>query len=345
MTDQLILGIAVLVVALIIIYELIETWRWRGFRNRPPSRFRLVRWLRRAFGGAIAVVTFRRSSGRQVSPEPTMTAADLGRRLGDPTIGADGAGPVHLRPGRIVVSGSGMPAPRSIQPVTPLPPPRGARPSRGRLIRDTAGAALVIGGILVAAANLISSPQGKVEGVTATPAPTPVTVTSASPSGSPLSIVTGTPGPGATAGLDPTPAPALVSSTPTPRPRPTARPTAQPQPTSAPTSAPKPTAKRTPRPTPKPTPAPPVISNLAATPGQIQIGQTVLVSFDYANATSFTINFGDGAGTLEFTLSGSEPAAVSSQPYQDPGTVNVVVVVSGSGGSNFYSVPVIVSAP
>jgi hypothetical protein len=349
MTDQLILGITVLVFALLILYELVETWRWRGFQNRPPSRFRVVRWLRRAFGGALAIFTFRRSSGRHATPEPTMSAYDLARRLGDPTGGSDASGPVHLQPGRIVVSGSRAPIRQPVQPVTPVPPPRPPRPSRARLIRDTAGAALVLGGLIVAFANFVPGPQGNVEGVTATPKPTPVIVTSLPPSQSPVSIATQSPEPTATIepGSAPTPTPALVSSTPTPSPRPTARPTDRPQPTAAPTQAPtpKPTPKRTPRPTPKPTPQPAVISNLAANPDHILVGESVVVSFDYSNATSYTINFGDGSGTHQFPLHGSGTETVSSEQYQDPGTIYVVVIVSGAGVSDTDTVPVVVSAP
>jgi hypothetical protein len=154
MTDQLILGIAVLVVALIVLYELVETWRWRGFQNRPPSRFRLVRGLRRAFGGVLAILTFRRSAGRHAETEPTMTSSELSRRLGDPSVQPDPSGPVHLQPGRIVVSSG--PTRQPVQPLEPVPPPRPPRPSRARLIRDTAGAALVLGGLIVAFANFIT---------------------------------------------------------------------------------------------------------------------------------------------------------------------------------------------
>lgn len=353
MTDQLILGIAAFVVALLILYELVETWRWRGFQNRPPSRFRIVRWLRRAFGGVLAIFTLRRSSGRHVTPEPTMAAQDLARRLGDSTIGPDASGPVHLQPGRIVVSGSRAPIRQPVQPVTPVLPPRPPRPSRARLIRDTAGAALVLGGLIVAFANFAPGPQGNVEGVTATPQPSPVMITSLPPSQSPVSIATQAPEPTATIepGPTPTPTPALVSSTPTPSPtpRPTPRPTAQPQPTAAPTQAPtpEPTPKPTkkPKPTPKPTPRPAVISNLTANPSQILVGESVVISFDYANATSCTINFSDGSGTHRVPLSGSGRESISSQQYQDPGRVYVVVVASGAGAPDTDTVPVVVNAP
>jgi hypothetical protein len=58
----------------------------------------------------------------------------------------------------------------------------------------------------------------------------------------------------------------------------------------------------------------------------------VVVSFSYANATLCQINFGDGSGTHTFQLSGS-PGSFTSEAYQDPGTIAIVVVVSGPGGS------------
>ena len=150
MTDQLILGIAVAIVALLIAYEAVETWRWRGFQNRPPSRFRIVRFVRRAVGGLVSIITLRRLRTRRVAPEPTLTADDVSRRLGDAP-----PGPVHLQPGRIVVSGARMPIQPATQPVQPIPPPRQERPSRLRLVRDTIGAALVMGGFVVVFANLM----------------------------------------------------------------------------------------------------------------------------------------------------------------------------------------------
>ena len=154
MTDQLILGTAAVVVTLLIAYEVIETWRWRGYGNRPVSRFRVIRLFRRAIGGFFSIVTLRRWRHRNAEPDWTMSSDDVARRLGAaPMSGSDGpAGPVHLQPGRIVVSG-GAPVIRQpmqpmqpMQPVQPMREPRPPRPSRLRLARDTIGAALIRAG-------------------------------------------------------------------------------------------------------------------------------------------------------------------------------------------------------
>ena len=136
MTNQLILGIAVVVVALLIAYEAVETWRWEGFANRPPSRFRVIRGLRGALAGLVSIVTLRRWRKPVDEPWAPMTDDDLAYRLGDAP-----SGPVHLAPGRIVVSGARVPPPHPLQPVVPLPPPVAPRPSRLRLARDMIGAA------------------------------------------------------------------------------------------------------------------------------------------------------------------------------------------------------------
>ena len=83
MTNQLILGIAVVVVALLIAYEAVETWRWEGFANRPPSRFRVVRGLRRAIAGLASIVTLRRWRKPPDEPWAPMTDDDLAYRLGE----------------------------------------------------------------------------------------------------------------------------------------------------------------------------------------------------------------------------------------------------------------------
>jgi hypothetical protein len=77
----------------------------------------------------------------------------------------------------------------------------------------------------------------------------------------------------------------------------------------------------------------PSVTIVAVVPSQIFVGDTVTVTFDYSNAASYTINFGDGSGTHEFQLTGSSPESISSQPYPDSGTFSVVVVVTGPGGS------------
>ena len=340
MTDQLILGIAIAIVALLIAYEAVETWRWRGFGNRPPSRFRIVRFVRRAIGGLVSIVTLRRLRTRRAAPEPTLTANDDSSRLGDAT-----TGPVHLQPGRIVVSGARLPLQPTTQPVQPIPPPRQDRPSRLRLVRDTVGAALVMGGFVVVFANLMPvTRQGEVEEATATPRATlrVVVVTPLPVSPSPLSAASPAPGvPTAT----PTPAPVSFVPTPTPAPpaKPTDRPAAQPPPpaTQAPTATPRPTPKPTPKPKP-PTPSPepsPAIVGFVADPSSLPLtGGTVQFSISTTNATDYDINFDDGS-----TGSGSIPADGTLIVTHDyglllPGAVQPTLVVSGPGGSDIRSV-------
>ena len=105
-----------------------------------------------------------------------MSSEDVARRLGDaPVQGPDGmVGPVHLQPGRIVVSGAGAPVIRQstapvqptqqMQPVQPIREPRPPRPSRLRLARDTIGAALILGGFIVVFANLVPPGPPAAEG-------------------------------------------------------------------------------------------------------------------------------------------------------------------------------------
>ena len=305
MTDQLILGTAVVVVALLIAYEVIETWRWRGYGNRPVSRFRVIRFVRRAIGGFFSVVTLRRWRHRNAAPEWAMSSEDVARRLGNaPVQGPDGmAGPVHLQPGRIVVSGAGAPVIRQpmapVQPTQPMQPvqtirePRPPRPSRLRLARDTIGAALVLGGFIVVFANIVPpvAPDTHVLDATATPRPSVRVIGPATPapaSASPLSVATSSPDLGPT----PTPTPVLASSTNPPTPKPTVRPTSAPEPAAQPTRTPAPTPKPTPRPTkkPSPTPAPPI-----ALPQIASIsGCTVTFSNASQGAVSYRWDFNDG---------------------------------------------------
>ncbi len=158
MTDQLILAVVALLLVLVLLFEAEETWRWRGSENRPQSRFRIVRFFRRVVGGVLAIFTLRRSSGRHTSksdPAP-MASEDVARRLGT----ADAAaGPVHIAPQRIVVSG-----PHRVEappPPVPLvvPPLAVERSSRLRLLRDTVGATLVLIGFVVVAINVVIPPQ------------------------------------------------------------------------------------------------------------------------------------------------------------------------------------------
>ena len=207
MTNQLILGIAVVVVALLIAYEAVETWRWEGFANRPPSRFRLIRALRGGLAGLVSIVTLRRWRKPPDEPWAPMTDDDLAYRLGPP-------GPVHLAPGRIVVSGARVPPPQPLQAVVPLPPPVAPRPSRLRLARDMIGAALVMGGFVVVFANLmppsgpVPTPTGGVDAAFATPLPS-FEIRTAAPA-------TAEPSPLSEASIAPAPSPSetvLVSST------------------------------------------------------------------------------------------------------------------------------------
>ena len=169
-------------------YEAVETWRWRGVQNRPVSRFRAIRCFRRGLGGLFSALTLGRASGRNNPSAQDMSAYDLARRLGDAP-----DGPVHLQPGRIVVSGPAA-APFATQPVLPVRP---ERPSRARMVRDTAGAALILGGLVVAFANFLpTQPKGDVLSDTATPAPTArVIIVTAPPSSSPESRRFGRPEP------------------------------------------------------------------------------------------------------------------------------------------------------
>ena len=273
MTDQLLLGVAISVAVLLIAYQTIETWRWRGFANRPPSRFRLVRGVRIVFSAPVRLLTFRGRKRSALPVDASLSAYELARRLGDDTISGVDPGPVHLQPGRIVVSGPRGATSMDVVPVAPIREPQQPRPSRARLVRDTLGAAIVMGGLVIVFANALPGfhpdRNGEVLGATATPAFTPIIVTaepaspSPTPSPSPIAIATAIPEP------TPTGPPVLVSSTPSPSPsptpRPTPRPTQRPQPTAAPTApptakpTPKPKPKPKPKPTPKPTPAPPVV--------------------------------------------------------------------------------------
>jgi hypothetical protein len=346
MTDQLILGTAAVVVTLLIAYEVIETWRWRGYGNRPVSRFRVIRFFRRVIGGFFSIVTLGRWRHRNAEPEWTMSSDDVARRLGDAP-----PGPVHMQPGRIVVSGAApvirqpMEPVQAMQPVQPMREPRPPRPSRLRLARDTIGAALILGGFIVVFANVIPpGPEQEVEQATATPKPSPRVVgpaTLAPVSPSPVSAATSSPDLGPT----PTPTPVLASSTNPPTPKPTDRPTSAPQPGAQPTRTPAPTPKpkATKKPTPTPKPAA-TISNLTASPNPAAVGEDVVISFTYTNATTYTISFSDGA-ELTQPLAGSGTEVVPGHSFLDPGTFAVVVVVDGPGNPDSASVTVTVNGP
>jgi len=340
MTDQIILGIAIAVAALLIAYEAVETWRWRGSQNRPPSRFRVIRLVRRAFGGLIAIVTLRRWRVPRADAEPTPPSVDAISALNDVP-----PGPRHLQPGRIVVSGARMPIQQAVRPVQPMARPRSARPSRLRLVRDTLGAALIMGGFVVVFANLMPvRPQGDVEAETATPRVVIVTPGPASPS--PASIATATPGPDGT----PTPAPALVSSTPSPtlNAAPTAKPTPQPQPNAPPPRAPTPTPPPTPRPTPtptkQPTPTPeppPVVSSFTGSTDHALPLQPVTFTFTCQNCVSYSINFDDGSQDEGAVQGGGQ----AQHSFVLVGTYNVVLTVFNGEGLSEIATPVVVIVP
>jgi cytoskeletal protein RodZ len=334
MTDQLILGTAAVVVALLVAYEVIETWRWRGYGNRPLSRFRVIRFFRRAIGGFFSIVTLRRWRRRRVEPAWTMSSEDVARRLGDAP-----PGPVHMQPGRIVVSGAApvmhppMEPAQPIQPVQPMREPRSPRPSRLRLARDTIGAALVLGGFIVVFANVVPSgppgpPESSVLNATATPRPSAHVVVPGTPApatASPLSVASFPP--------DQAPVPTqtvLVSSTPSPTPRPTARPTSAPAaaPTPAPVPTPKPTAKPTKKPPPPtPKPAARILSFAASSPASA--GQPVTFTFTASNATTYTVDYDDGSAPDSGAMTGG-----TVHTFADQGAYTVVLTVSGPGGSD-----------
>ncbi len=325
MNEQLILGLAFLVVALVVAYEAVETWRWRGVQNRPVSRFRAIRVFRRGLGSIFSAVTLGRASGRKSPSAQDMSAYDLARRLGDAP-----EGPVHLQPGRIVVSGPAA-APFATQPVVPVRP---ERPSRARMVRDTAGAALILGGLVVAFANFLpTQPKGDVLSETATPAPTPrVIIVTAPPSSSPDAVATADPNPSPTQTV-------LVSSTPTPTPVPTPRPTLRPQPTPAPTAALAPTPRPTPKPRPKPTPTPkpptPTVS-LTADLTTIPPGGAVTFTITSSHADSYVITYDDG-GSDSGTIPPSGVVVLPPHAYMDANVYSAAVIVSGSGGTDSAS--------
>jgi hypothetical protein len=340
MTDQLNLAVVAflgLLVLLIIVFEAEETWRWRGSENRPQSRFRIVRFIRRAVGGLFAIVTFGRSSGGHTSssePAP-MASEDVTRRLGY------GDGPVHIAPQRIVVSGS---QPLDVARLSPavlvVPPLAVERTSRLRLIRDTVGATLVLAGFVVVAVNVVippsnsPTPSAQVLELFASAPATPTPAPTLAPPASQVALATEEPSPTETV---------LVSSTPTPTPTPHATKTRTPQPTAPPplpttppTSTPKPTKPPTPKPTKTPTPAA-VITSFTASTLTPAVNETVAFSFTFKNATSYTLDYSDGSNDSG-SLSGT--ALSRDHAFLDPGPYTVVLTVVGPGGQANDSVPI-----
>ncbi len=338
MTNQLVLAVVALLILLVLLFEAEETWRWRGSENRPQSRFRIVRFVRRAAGGVLAIFTLRRSSGRHTSkndPAP-MASEDVARRLGM----TEQAGPVHIAPQRITVSGA--------RPIEPIPelipvvivPPIAERNSRVRLLRDTVGASLVLAGFVIVAVNVVippptspPPPSGQVLEATATPfVPYVVAPATVEPQSEP---------PLANASIGPDPSASgtgLVSATPSPTPtdRPTPRKTPTPPPTIAPAQTQAPTA--TPKPTKKPTPTPKPqavsIGTFSAGPSSITTdGGAVTFTISASNGTHYTIDVDDAGQTLSGPMSGSGPFTVDYTYGSGPYTTNInpVLTVTGLG--------------
>ena len=348
MTNQLLLGIAVVAVALLIAYELIETWRWQGFENRPPSRFRVVRGVRGAIGGLVSIVTLRR--WRRPKPEPPMTLTDddLARRLGDAP-----SGPIHIQPGRIVVSGARVaPAPQPVQPVVPLPQPSAPAPSRLRLARDMVGAALVMGGFVLVFANVMPQisgpvrPDGAVLDVTATPVPTVEIRTAVPQTAAPSADAIASADPGAPPSASPD-GTGLVSAEPTPTASVKPKPAAQPQPTAAPIIPPTtaPTPRPTPKPTKRPTPTPKPAAHITAfgaSPASAAINEVVTFSYSFTHATGCVISFDDGSGTQSCSASGDGSNSITHS-FDAASTYHVVLTIDGAGGSDTQPVTVVVA--
>jgi len=165
---------------------------------------------------------------------------------------------------------------------------------RPRFIRDSLGALLVTGGIVIVAVAILhpqlSIFQGGVSPATATapaigdvtfvPLPTPTPLLTPSPT------VFVTPSPSPSDSPSPSPSPTLAP-TPVPTPVPTPRPT--PVPTPVPTATPKPT----PRPTPTPTPAAPIVTSFSGTTNSGTLSVTFSGTYINGSGGTWTINFGD----------------------------------------------------
>jgi PKD repeat protein len=233
---------------------------------------------------------------------PAAPALSGGFRLFAPTDDGDPSPAGAILPLAAATAAAGLASGADSKAVTPLKPVsaaagRGGRKSgnqRPRFIRDSLGALLVTGGIVVVAVALLR-PQlsiltGGVSPATATaPAIANVTfvpIVTPSPSLAPTPSPSLTPSPSPSDSPSPTP-----SATPVPTPAPTPVPT--PRPTPVPT--PVPTPKATPKPTPKPTAPPPIITSFTGTPGPGSDQATF--SGSSINATSWTLTFGDGQST------------------------------------------------
>ncbi len=282
-----------------------------------------------------------------------LSFADIARRLGDAPEEPAPSGPVHLTPGRIVVSAprpatmaaaaavqpSRMAAAAAVQPSRP-PAPTSERSwtlsPRFRLVRDAAIAMLILDGVLLVGSAVLSSSAstGQVLGESATPA-------AVAPSGAPPDsggVAVALPTPRPTPRPTPAPTPTPVA-TPTLAPTPTASPTpgatpaptrrATPRPTAVPLATAHPTTKPTPKPTPKPAaPTVNLSSDVTGGPGPL----TVTFEIWATGATTFMLDPGDGSNPI----SGSIGSAMVAVPYTyaAPGDYVAAVRVAGPGGSS-----------
>ena len=287
----------------------------------------------------------------QPAPVPTVPVAPLapvatapakgGFRMfaphGNDKVAAAAAVPLLAQSGS-VGSGSALslPAgalPRASAPVKPAPSGGGRRGSRGnqrpRFIRDSLGALLVTGGIVIVAVAIlhpqISIVAGGVSPATAT-APAigditfvPLATPTLSPSPSPSPTVSPSPSPSDS----PSPSPSL---TPAPTPRPTPVPTPRRTPVPTPVPTPAPTPKPTPKPTPSPTAPPPIIVSYTAAPTSFPLGGgMVTFNFSYQHANKWTITFGGGVGPASQT-GGSGPSS-ATHTYISTGTYPAMLTV------------------
>ena len=103
--------------------------------------------------------------------------------------------------------------------------------------------------------------------------------------------------------------------------------------TPAPTPTPKPTAKPTkkPKPTPAPEPAP-RITSFDASPPAATAGEAISFSYQFSHGTGCAISFDDGSGTQNCPASGGSGSV--NHAFESGGTFNVVLNISGPGGSD-----------
>ncbi|MEO8228216.1 MAG: hypothetical protein ABI628_00490 [Chloroflexota bacterium] len=361
MTEQLILATAIALVALALTFEIVETWRWRGSENRPPSRLAVLRFLRRIPGALVGMVALQGWRSPGDGSDRAMATQVATGRPGQPP------GPPHVQPHRIVVSGThsvSAASPANEWMVAPTAigghvPRQWAGHPRARLIRDTLGAALVLVGLVVAFANLLpvkSDPDGGVLAATGLPDFTPVVITP-QPAGSPLALgpvgspatPNGTPAPGVTpapistppgsnptSGVPPVSGPTTAPGQPPPTnpppptpPPPTNPPPTPPPPTPPPTTPPPPTPPPPTPPPPTQAPAPGITSFTG--PSNALPLQAVTFSFSFENATRWRITYGDGAQAACNANCGTSGSRTHSYIL---GSYTVELTVFGAGGSS-----------